>query len=348
MNTIYRLVWNRMLGVFIVASELARRGHSGRGAPPPASRLARRQIYGAMALAGFAFAAQAQNITLQPYDPLINDNQVGAQVVAAGATVTLSGPQRFAAGDDGTRQTSLGALQANGRIVSGLEWIGAPRLYTGPQNFGVTIPDPITGGKRVTSTFDTARLVDLAPTSLDTTVPDVVNVNGQQYINARVGIVTSAGGGMNVNIGTPGALSTAGTNGWTMAAKQTTLLLANGGGGAASALNWHSNNRITFTGTVADPTAPQSFNTTYVSTYGGTFSVTTLDGVATSHTVNNAADLRAYNDFLIDQLQSGNLDPTQYNAQFSKAYSSATQTTTYTIPPTILAMRSRSRSATAS
>jgi autotransporter family porin len=331
MNTIYRLVWNRILGVFVVASELAHRGHAGRSTPLPATLSARRRLYCALVLAGLVSVAHAQTTaTLSAYDPQINDQLVGAQAVGDGSVLTLTGPQRFLAGDDGTRQTSLGALQANGRVLSGLEWVGAPRLNPGSQNFGVTIPDPITGGKRVTSTFATANLTDLAPTSLATTVPDVVNVNGAQYINARVGTVTD--GGMHVNIGTPGALSTASTNGWTMAAKQSTLFLADSTtSGAASAIDWQSNNRITFTGTAAAPTVPQNFNSTYVSTYGGTFSVTTLDGVTTSHTVNNAADLRAYNDFLIAQLQSGNLDPTQYNAQFNKAYSSATKTTTYTI-----------------
>jgi autotransporter family porin len=322
MNTIYRLVWNRSLGICIVASELAHRTHSGRTRIFP-------RLLCALALAGSSLAGYAQTVTLGAYNPQANDALFGATIVNGGATVNLVGPQLFAAGDDGTRQTSIGALQLLGRIVSGLEWVGAPRLSPGSQNFGVTIPDPITGGKRVTSTFATANLVDLAPTALTTTVPDVVNVNDAQYINMRVGTVNS--GTMNVNIGTVGALSTASTNGWTIAAKQSTLFLADGTTAATSAVNWQSNNRITFTGTAAAPTVPQSFNTTFVSTYGGTFSVTTLDGVTTSHTVNNAADLRTYNDFLIAQLQSGNLDPTQYTTQFNKAYTSATKQTVYTI-----------------
>jgi autotransporter family porin len=328
MNTIYRLVWNRVLGTFVVASELARQARGGASVVRwPASR-ARHRLFLAIAMAGAVSAGHAQTVTLGAYNPQANDALFGATIVTGGDTVNLVGPQLFAAGDDGTRQTSLGALQGLGRIVSGLEWVGAPRLSPGSQNFGVTIPDPITGGKRVTSTYATANLVDLTPTSLATTVPDVVNVNDAQYINMRVGTVTD--GTMNVNIGTVGALSTASTNGWTIAAKQSTLFLADGTS-AASAVNWQSNNRITFTGTAAEPNVPQNFNTTFVSTYGGTFSVTTLDGVTTSHTVNNAADLRAYNDFLIAQLQTGNLDPTQYTVQFNKAYTSATKQTTYTI-----------------
>jgi outer membrane autotransporter protein len=67
----------------------------------------------------------------------------------------------------------------------------------------------------------------------------------------------------------------------------------------------------------------------FVAHYGGTFSVTTSDGVTSSHTVNNDADLRSYNDFLIAQLQAGNLDPAQYNALFARGYTSTTEQITY-------------------
>jgi outer membrane autotransporter protein len=281
------------------------------------------------ALASIPLQAGAQTVTLPGYDPTVNDNLVGQTVVAGGGTVTLSGPQLFAAGDSGTRNTTLGALNSLGRLISGSQWIGVARLNPGSQNFGVSIPDPITGGRRVVSTYATANLSPTAPVDLNTTVPDVVNVNNQQYINARVGTVTAAGGTLNVNIGTAGAASTAATNGWTIAAKQSSLFYADGTGTAASNINWTSNNRVTFTGAVATPTVPNSFGVSFVAHYGGTFNVTTSDGVTSSHTVNNDADLRSYNDFLIAQLQAGNLDPAQYNTLFARGYTSTTEQITY-------------------
>ncbi|TCV94774.1 outer membrane autotransporter protein [Luteibacter rhizovicinus] len=272
--------------------------------------------------------AVAQTVTLAAYSPLVNDAKVGQQIVPGGGTVTLIGDQRFAAGLTGAQNTTLAALRDLGRIVSGAQWIGAARLNPGQQNVGISVPDPITGGRRVVSVFATANLVPLAPTTYDTTVPDIVNVNGNQYIDARVGSVTAAGGTFNVNIGR--ATPTAAANNWTIAAKQTSLFYADGSGPAASAINWQSSNRITFVGEAASPTTPQGFATTYVAAYGGTFTVTTLDGVTTTQTVTNDAQLRAYNDFLIAALQAGNLDPTRYNAEFAKAYTSSTQTTQYT------------------
>lgn len=277
-------------------------------------------------------AAATIDTTLGVYNPQVNDNLFGAQIVNAGDVMNLSGPQLFMAGDSGARSTPLSTLASNGRIVAGLQWLGAARLYPGTLNYGVTVPDPITGGTRVTSTYATANLTNLAPVTGATTVPDDVNVNGGMYVNARVATV-NAGGTLNVNIGTPGALSTASTNGWTMAAKSTYLFEADGAAGTATSINWASNNRITFTGDVA-PTTVQSYSIPYVSSYGGTFTITTADGVTSTHTVNNAADLQAYNNYLIAQLQSGNLDPTQYTTDFNKAYTYATQSVQYTASAT--------------
>ncbi|MGO4700205.1 autotransporter outer membrane beta-barrel domain-containing protein [Dyella sp. 2RAB6] len=328
MNTVYRVVWSAVRGAWVVASELAfRRGRQGRGKRRRAAlRIALPVLCGAV-----AGHAAAQSVALGVYDPQLNDNKVGATVVAAGATVTLQGPQQFLAGDSGSRNTTLGQLNAIGRIVSGWQWVGAARLNPGTQNFGATVPDPITGGTRVASTYATANLTPTAAVDASATVPDEVNVNGAQYIDARVGTVNSGGGTLNVNIGTAGAASTASTNGWTMAAKQSSLFYADGSGGNASALHWQSSNRITFIGAVANPAQPETYQVTYVSSYGGSFSVTTLDGVSNAKTVNNDSDLRTYNDWLIKQLQAGNLDPAQYSTEFGKAYSSSTQTIGYNV-----------------
>ena len=296
--------------------------------------LSRRVLACAVAL-GCLGAAQAQNVTLGAYDPQINDNLVGATIVAGGATVNLSGPQRFAAGTDGSVSATLASLRDTGRIISGSQWIGAARLSPGPQSFGVTVPDTITGGNRVVSTFATANLVEIAPVDYTTTVPDVVLVNGGQYIKMRVGTVTSAGGTLNVGIGTTSSGPTAAANGWTINAKQTSMFYADGTAGNASAINWNSINRITFGGTAATPNDPDRlFAVTNVVTYGGTFNVTTVDGVTTSHTVTNATQLQAYNNFLIAQLQTGNLDPSRYNTEFNKAVSTVTQNIDYTITAT--------------
>ncbi|MDR6936201.1 autotransporter outer membrane beta-barrel domain-containing protein [Luteibacter sp. 3190] len=285
----------------------------------------------ALALLGTPVDAIAQTVTLPAYNPVDNDAKVGQTIVDPGGTVTLSGNQQFVPGVAGGQDTTLGALDALGRIQSGKEWIGAARLNPGTQNFGVSVPDPITGGRRVVSAYNSANLVPLTPYTEASTVPDTVDVEDQQYLDARIGTVTSAGGRLNVAIGQPGAESGASTNAWTMAAKQSSLFFADGTGGAASDIEWTSSNRIIFIGQVAEPSVPQTFGVTFVSHYGGTFAVTTTDGASTTHTVTNDAELRAYNDFLIAQMQAGNLDPARYGALFALGYTSTTEQIVYGI-----------------
>lgn len=277
----------------------------------------------------WAICATASADPLQPYNPNDNDAKAGAQIVPAGGTLTISGPQQFQAGDDGATTITLGALQDQSLLISGEDAIGAPRLNIGSQNFGVTIPDPITGDKRVVSTYDSANLVELAPIDRNTAVADIHEVHDGQYIDARIGSVTSDGGVLNVDIGTAGAASSAATNAWSMAAKQSSLFHADGSAGNDSQINWVSSNRVSFTGSVASSDPALTFNVPFIARYGGTFSVTTLDGNSTSQTVTNATELRAYNDWLIAQLESGNLDSSDYLDEFAKGFTSTQKTITY-------------------
>ncbi|MDI9223268.1 autotransporter outer membrane beta-barrel domain-containing protein [Pantoea sp. EA-12] len=256
----------------------------------------------------------AQAITLGSYSPQVNDNLFGEQNIdVSGTSETLTGNPDFAPGTDGSVSSSL--AQVN--ITSGAQFLNQTRLNPGPQNFAITVPDPTTGGNTTFQVYNSASLVAQAPVTSDTAVPDVVNVNGDQYINARVADVSN-GGSLDVNIGQPNAASSASTNSWSMAAKQTTLFQV----GSDSTLNWNSNNRISFFGTAATPDgagATQTFQVQNLATYKGSFSVQTLDGATQTFSVTSASELQTYNNWLISQLQSGNLDKANYLADFNKA-----------------------------
>jgi autotransporter family porin len=273
----------------------------------------------------------AQTVTVPNYNPIDNDNQVGVTDVPVGSTLTLNGtaPQ-FVTGETGSQNTTLQALQDANRITGGAQWIGVPRMNPGTQNFGITVKDPITGTNQVVSVYNSASFTDLIPVTAQTMVPDVGNVGDNQYINMRIGQVTSGGGTLNVAMGTAGAASTAANNSFTLAAKQSELFVADGTGSADSTINWQQNNRFTFIGDQA-PTTTQSYSVTYVSAYGGTFSVTDANGVTTTHTVTDSASLKAYNNFLIAGIQNGSIAYAQYTALFNKAYTYSTQNITYNV-----------------
>ncbi|XOV51454.1 autotransporter outer membrane beta-barrel domain-containing protein [Pantoea sp. App145] len=225
----------------------------------------------------------------------------------------LSGNQNFAAGVDGAVTTTLGLV----RITAGTQYLNQDRLDPGPQNYAITVPDSATGGNITFQVYNSANLVTLPPVTASTSVSDVQNVNNGQYINARVANV-STGGTLTVSIGRASAASSAATNSWTMAAKQTTLFQVN----ANSSLIWNGNNRITFTGSTATPnggSATLSYQVQNLAVYRGALSVTTLDGKTNNFTVTNASQLQAYNDWLINQLQSGKLSTASYLTEFNKA-----------------------------
>lgn len=267
---------------------------------------------------------------LDSYNPMANDGKVGSLNITDGTSQSLTGIQQFDPGLVGTQPTVLGDLLNSSRITSGAALIGAARLDPGPQNFGITIPDPTTGGNTTFQVYNPASLVDQAPVTAATSVPDVVNVGDRQYIDARVSNVTA--GALDVNIGQAGASITSANNSWTMAAKQTTLFNAESTSTADPAsINWTSQNRITFTGVAADPTVPRQFQVTNVATYNGAFSVTTLDGNSRAFNVTNAASLKSYNDWLITELKAGNLATSSYLTEFNKAFSKSNQNIAYAI-----------------
>ncbi|WP_345829966.1 autotransporter outer membrane beta-barrel domain-containing protein [Erwinia sp. HDF1-3R] len=265
---------------------------------------------------------------LQEFNPADNDNRVGAIGVSDGTAHVLTGNQRFAPGANGAQSTPLSSLAEAGRIVGGSELIGAERLDPGPRNFGITIPDATTGGNTTFQVYNPDRLVALPPVSSATSVPDIANVGDAQYINARVASVNN--GSLDVDIGQQGASPTASTNGWSMAAKQTTLFDANGSTNSAT-IGWLSQNRITFSAAAANPAVPGTYLVTDVATYNGTFSISTLDGKSANFNVTDAGSLKRYNDWLISQLKAGNLSTSNYLPAFNQAFSTANQNISYII-----------------
>ena len=297
---------------------------------PPLSKVALAVLAVIGSPSAVLFPNTSYAVVLQAFNPVDNDQLVGDLVVNNGGNVSLTGNQLFQTGVDGSVNSTLGALQGLNRIVNAHGAIGADRLDIGPANFGITIPDPTTGGNTTFQVYNPTSLVALTPINASTVVADVVNVGDNQYINTRVADV-STGGTLNVNIGQANSASTASTNGWSMAAKQSTLFNVDGTSGVDTTLNWNSNNRITFTGTAANPAVPRQFAVNNVITYKGAFTVQTLDNQVNNFNVTAAAGLKSYNDWLISQLQSGNLDKSTYLSNFNKAFTLTNTTIDYNI-----------------
>lgn len=322
MNRIFRVIRSRATGRWVVASERsASHGKSGRvrHGPMPAVVL--------VALAATPVLAGAQTVALPVFDPTVNDNNVGATIAAGGATITLEGPAtRIVPGITGRVSTLLPALYAAGLTSDPRANPADPAslvVNTGARTQIITVPDPITGGTRNVAVYVNANIIDTHASS--NTFIYAVDVNGptggRQYLNARIGGVGPTGGTLNVAIGTQGAPTDAAENFINLGmAKQTMLFYANGTGAAASTIVWRGSNFVDM-GNVggainaAGPGPVQYANTFVFNSYRGTF--TAIDGSV--RTVGNAAELQAYNTFLVGLLQTGALNPDAYGTEFNRA-----------------------------
>jgi len=251
--------------------------------------------------------------TLKPFSPYVNDNKVGVFCVCNGSTQTLSGIQQFAPGLSSAQSFTLRELQS---MVSNpdLSLATRPGLDPGMPDYVVEIPDWENGGYKEFYAYNSAGMVETPPIGLDTEVPNYVDVKGGQYINTRVAQVSK--GTINVDIGKAGAASTAETNAWSMAAKQSRLFTATGSG----TMNWNASNRISFTAQLPPYGGPYlTLPVDNVAYYKGKFSVTTTDNVTTNFNITSFEGFKSYNNWLIKQLSLSRLDPDSYTTELDKA-----------------------------
>lgn len=256
-------------------------------------------------------AVQTTAAVIQPFDPAKNDNKVGVFCVCNGSTQSLTGLPQFAPGKSGEVQVTIGELRDQGKLVTDNNLLGQARLSLGAQDFTISVPNEDQRSYSNFQTYNTAALSNLTPVDSSTVVTDFEEVKNQQYINTRVASVSN--GTINVQLGTDGASTV--ENGWEMAAKQSRLFTASNKGN----MNWDSDNRITFTATQIPAVSRWGINVDNLVTYNGAFSVTTRYGETTRFDVTSLSDLQNYNDWLIEQLQNGQLNTADYNTEFNKA-----------------------------
>jgi outer membrane autotransporter protein len=329
MNKVYRVVRNATTGLWTVASEFAR----GRGKSSRASLLS--------ALALLAVQSEtALAATIGNFNPQDCDGTACATTVSNGDVVTLSGAgTQISKGETGSGgAVSLADLYARGQIISGGQYADPNNpaslvVNTGNRSQTVIVPDSITGGTRTVSVFSNSNIVDTFATGdamSSYAISTNIAVNDQQYIDTRIGQVDATGGTLNVNIGNGGASDASG-NAINMIAKNSSLFTADGTGSNASTVVWQSSNKVNM-GSVATAVKSGGANSTAgfrFSEYTGSFKA--FDG--SSHAVSSAAELQAYNDFLVGKLKTGELDPAAYEAEFKRAYQDSNRSIVYANGP---------------
>ncbi|MDN7586359.1 autotransporter outer membrane beta-barrel domain-containing protein [Burkholderia seminalis] len=330
MNHSFRSIWSETAGCWVAVAETARA--RGKRSASRASGTNRRAValgaLLAMLSAGGAHAstcgsgaavASGGTCALGSFSPTVNDNLAGATTVSGGDTVGVSGAWTGAGGDPGYTLTPISGTT----IVSGNP--NQPLLSLGGKTHSVSTPDSITGTRTSVATYDSSAFS--ASTAGATEVPVYHDVNGDQYVNTRIGTVAASGGSLNVSIGNAANAPDAAGNAISIAAKGTDLTFADGTGSTTSTVTWNSRNQIRFTtgDYLADGGAVGSRQLD-VPAYAGTF--TAFDG--STWKVTDAASLAAYNDFLVRSVQSGALSSqAAYDSAFSQAVTFSQQSFQY-------------------
>ncbi|MBJ9595569.1 autotransporter outer membrane beta-barrel domain-containing protein [Burkholderia seminalis] len=329
MNHSFRSIWSETAGCWVAVAETARaRGKRSGSASGTNRRAVALGALLAMLSAGGAHAstcgsgaavASGGTCALGSFSPTVNDNLAGATTVSGGDTVGVSGAWTGAGGDPGYTLTPIGSTT----IVSGNP--NQPLLSLGGKTHSVSTPDSITGTRTSVATYDSSAFS--ASTAGATEVPVYHDVNGDQYVNTRIGTVAATGGSLNVSIGNAANAPDAAGNAISIAAKGTDLTFADGTGSTTSTVTWNSRNQIQFTtgDYLADGGAVGSRQLD-VPAYAGTF--TAFDG--STWKVTDAASLAAYNDFLVRSVQSGALgSQAAYDSAFSQAVTFSQQSFQY-------------------
>ncbi|MCA8242685.1 autotransporter outer membrane beta-barrel domain-containing protein [Burkholderia sp. AU32262] len=329
MNHSFRSIWSEAAGCWVAVAETTRaRGKrsgaesgTGRRAAALGALLAALSVGAAHAstCGGGTAIANGGTCALDSFSPTLNDNLAGSATVSGGDTVGVSGAWSAAAGDPGYALTPIGSTT----LVSGNP--NQALLSLGGKTHSVSTPDSITRTHTSVATYDSSAFS--ASTAGATEVPVYHDVNGDQYVNTRIGTVAATGGTLNVSIGNAANAPDAPGNAISMAAKATDLTVADGTGAAASTVNWNSRNQIRFTtGDYLADGGAVGTRQLDVPAYAGTF--TAFDG--STWQVTDAASLAAYNDFLVRSVQSGALgSQAAYDSAFGQAVTFSQQAFQY-------------------
>ena len=341
MNKIYRIIWNSALGQWSVVSELSRgKTKSTINSATVVADVTSSLFFGRKSLLGVtvstllmgSFAVGATEITIDPTITIGEFNNKAASISVNGDTVNLSGTTAFSGstGDNATYYNITGGYNA-GYVTGSVDPNGLFTLSFGTQSSSVAVPDPITGGASTVNTYDNNYINQLGAGGATGLYIYKPTPAGQgPFVQAEIANV-SGGGTLNFNVsGTIGNSSV----------KDTSYIKVTDG-----TANWNSVNTVSFAGSIAGVAygslTPYNLG---ISTqeYNGTFTVNTTDGPQTQ-TVNNLADYKAYNSWLVQQLQDGKLGSgttaqANYNAAISAAITSTARS--YLVTPDPLSIPS--------
>ncbi|VFS62139.1 Outer membrane protein IcsA autotransporter precursor [Leminorella grimontii] len=313
MNKIYRVIWNCTLGLWVVTSEL------GRGRIKRATNRALAGLTLAV-LSPVSLATDCDNVALEcqldsVWSTSTNNNRAGTAVISDGQAYRIDMLSSItAAKGTSTSYGSINALINAGYATGPLVPDTDSYLQLSAKNKNITVFDPITNSNLVVTVYDENNFREYKSTanpggSFRVFPSGPVDV----YYNTRFVAVTNGQADVYNNNNTISA-----------SFRDSQLFYADGSSSTAT-INWHGTSSIGF-GWETSSTSSTTYTaqkTTYVGEFSG------FDG--STQNVTNLSELKAYNAWLVSQVQAGNLSTGAYASELTKAYQNTG--TTYVINP---------------
>ncbi|KFB99333.1 hypothetical protein GTGU_04336, partial [Trabulsiella guamensis ATCC 49490] len=325
MNKTYRVIWNESSQAWVAVPEFAKaRGKRGRTA-----------VAAAVVLGLTGFASSAVTASTTPcgtndcsnviYTPETANN--GGMVFSIDDTdnynlntaVLFRNAVGYSFQDMNIRQ-----LYNAGYATGSIDPSSVYYINLGGATTGITVTDPNTNVSSAIKTYNSSSF-SLALDNNGHRIYMPTPAGGGQFYDSGIAAI-SGGGTFNMN-----ATGVIGSS----TAKNTIFVNITNG-----TANWNSSNTVTFANMAPSSEVLQPYVINLNNTvFSGSFSVRLSDGSSVNQTVNNMADLQAYNSWLQQQLAAGKLGAgntaqNNYNNALSLAYSN--QILAYQVtPPTI-------------
>ncbi|RST51123.1 autotransporter outer membrane beta-barrel domain-containing protein [Variovorax sp. DXTD-1] len=331
MNIVYRSVWCAATSTWVAASELTK-------GKTKSSRSRIVTGLGAAALLAASSMANAQNVP--QWDTATNDGRVGTVIQNSGGTSTLTVNTTDIGTNNGAGYTYSPTMQdyashnaLSGNAATDAALLARSTLALGSTSVTIAVPDPITGAASTVSVYNSSGFSQgtwATARSWNNSV-GYSAAGDSHYVDTRMGAVGPAGGTLKINMASDGSNRYLPTH-------ASDWFHADGTGLNSARLEWVGTDPISvdlgstnigrYPGTELPGTAvtfdlASSTNGLTIDGYSGSF--TAFDG--STRNVSDLSEFRAYNDWLVSELQAGRLKIADYNAQLAKGYKQGTQTT---------------------
>lgn len=318
MNKIYRVIWNSTLMQWVVTSELGR----ARIKRAVSKTLQSAGLMAALSTAAFATTCELSTLKCQLdaiWSPDTNNSQNGAAEISDGNTWLVTGLDTWRSGEMTYKyfshfQNVLDAgytVSQNGNVITSLPAAGNTLIFPG-MTTAVTVYDPITASNKTIMVYNSAAFTELDAYTFNPAEPFVLP-DAEPYIDTRLATITNGVANISLNKSeySVGEL------------RESALVYVDGTSANNATANWTSQQLIkAVIPSDLDSLSSSTYRTIKTNSYSGTF--TAFDG--SSHTVNSLADFKAWNNWIVSKLSSGDLAYASYQAELDKAYSTASQT----------------------